>query len=117
MRLIDAELLTTNIAQIAKNCARSDAQKALIGRILFMIDNMPTDDKNEPTVKAVTEEQYNAAVVKLLNDLRTRACGAGPISTADKGVLLVLDALMKCLLKEELFGGNENEETNHSGMR
>lgn len=42
MRQIDAELLTTNIAQIAKKCARSDAQKALIGRILFMIDNMPT---------------------------------------------------------------------------
>lgn len=41
-RLIDAKLLTTNIAQIAKNCAKSDAQKALIGRILFMIDNMPT---------------------------------------------------------------------------
>lgn len=40
-RPIDAELLTTNIAQIAKNCARSDAQKALIGRILFMIENMP----------------------------------------------------------------------------
>ena len=43
-RLIDAEKLTTNIAQIAKNCARSDAQKALIGRILFMIENMPTVD-------------------------------------------------------------------------
>ena len=42
MRPIDAELLSTNIAQIAKNCARSDAQKALIGRILFMIENMPT---------------------------------------------------------------------------
>lgn len=42
VKLIDAELLTTNIAQIAKNCARSDAQKALVGRILFMIDNMPT---------------------------------------------------------------------------
>lgn len=42
VRLIDAELLTTNIAQIAKNCARSDAQKALVGRILFMIENMPT---------------------------------------------------------------------------
>ena len=42
MRPIDAELLTTNIAQIAKNCARSDAQKALIGRILYMIENMPT---------------------------------------------------------------------------
>lgn len=42
VRLIDAKLLTTNIAQIAKSCARSDAQKALVGRILFMIDNMPT---------------------------------------------------------------------------
>ena len=41
-RLIDAELLTTNLAQIARACARSDAQKALVGRILFMIDNMPT---------------------------------------------------------------------------
>lgn len=106
MKLIDAELLTTNIAQIAKNCARSDAQKALIGRILFMIENMPTDDKDEPTVKVVTKEQYDAAVVRLLDDLRTRACSKGPISTADKGVLLLLDALMKCLLKDELFGGN-----------
>lgn len=42
VRLIDAELLAVNIAQIAKNCARSDAQMALIGRILFMIENMPT---------------------------------------------------------------------------
>lgn len=41
-RLIDAEMLEKNIAQIAKNCARSDAQKALIGRILYMIENMPT---------------------------------------------------------------------------
>ena len=53
MRPIDAELLTTNIAQIAKNCARSDAQKALIGRVLFVIDNMST-------IKVLTEEQYNA---------------------------------------------------------
>ena len=42
MRLIDADLLTTNTAQIAKECAKSDAQKALIGRVLFMIKNMPT---------------------------------------------------------------------------
>ena len=42
MRLIDAELLTINIALTAKNCARSNAQKALVGRILFMTDNMPT---------------------------------------------------------------------------
>lgn len=42
VRLIDAKLLTTNIAQIAKACAKSDKQKALVGRILFMIENMPT---------------------------------------------------------------------------
>lgn len=42
VRLIDAELLTTNIAQIAKVCAKSDKQKALVGRILFMIEHMPT---------------------------------------------------------------------------
>lgn len=41
-RYIDAELLTTNIAQIAKACAKSDKQKALVGRILFMIEHMPT---------------------------------------------------------------------------
>ena len=44
MRPIDVKLLTTNIAQIAKKCARSDAQKALVGRILFMIDNLPAAD-------------------------------------------------------------------------
>ena len=48
VRLIDAELLTTNIAQIARVCARSDAQMALVGRILFMIDNMST-------VESITE--------------------------------------------------------------
>lgn len=42
MRLIDADLLAMNIAQIAKVRAKSDAQKALVGRILFVIDNMPT---------------------------------------------------------------------------
>ena len=42
VKLVDAELLTTNIAQIAKACAKSDKQKALVGRILFMIEHMPT---------------------------------------------------------------------------
>ena len=43
-RLLDANLVEANIAQIACKCARSDAQKALVGRILFMIDNMPAVD-------------------------------------------------------------------------
>jgi hypothetical protein len=61
VRLIDAELLTTNIAQIAKNCARSDAQKALIGRILFMIENMQT-------IEAITREQFAEAAKQLMNE-------------------------------------------------
>ena len=61
VRQIDAELLTTNIAQIAKNCARSDAQKALIGRILFMIENMPT-------IEAITREQFAEVVKQLMNE-------------------------------------------------
>ena len=38
--LIDRAKVQTEIALIAKHLARSDAQKAIIGRILFMIDNM-----------------------------------------------------------------------------
>lgn len=40
--LIDKQKVYTEIALIAKHLARSDAQKAIIGRILFMIDQMPT---------------------------------------------------------------------------
>ena len=40
--LIDKQKAQTEIALIAKHLARSDAQKAIIGRILFMIDNLPT---------------------------------------------------------------------------
>lgn len=42
MRLIDADILITKIAYVAKHCARSDAQKALAGRIFYIIENMPT---------------------------------------------------------------------------
>lgn len=63
MRPIDAELLTTNIAQIAKNCARSDAQKALIGRILYMIENMPT-------VEAITREQYHDMTERFFDEFK-----------------------------------------------
>lgn len=40
--LIDKQKAQTEIALIAKHFARSDAQKSLIGRILFMLDQMPT---------------------------------------------------------------------------
>lgn len=63
MRPIDAELLTTNIAQIAKSCARSDAQKALIGRILYMIENMPT-------VEAITRKQYHSMTERFFDEFK-----------------------------------------------
>lgn len=80
VRMIDAKLLSTNIAQIAKNCARSDAQKALIGRILFMIENMPTIEAEpvngwisvkdrlpeyDKTVLVVNEDGYMHTAVRI----------------------------------------------------
>ena len=56
-RYIDAELLTTNIAQIAKACAKSDKQKALVGRILFMIEDMPTIEAEPVTWYTAEENQ------------------------------------------------------------
>ena len=41
LELIDKQKAQTEIALIAKHLARSDAQQAIIGRILFMIDNLP----------------------------------------------------------------------------
>ena len=109
MRPIDADHLKETLDNLV---CESDSKVIEKNTNQVLHDLMPQVIADEPTVKAVTEEQYNAAVVKLLNDLRTRACSKGPISTADKGVLLLLDALMKCLLKGELFGGKENENTN-----
>ena len=41
MRLIDADELQIKIASLSK-LARSDAQKSLMGRVLYIIDQMPT---------------------------------------------------------------------------
>lgn len=47
---LDPKQLTHEIAKVAKRCARSDAQKALVGRILFIIENMSKDgDRNVKT--------------------------------------------------------------------
>lgn len=40
-RLIDADALQIKIASLSK-LARSDAQKSLLGRVLYIIDQMPT---------------------------------------------------------------------------
>lgn len=38
--LISRRATIYNMANIAKNCAKSDKQKALIGRCIYMIENM-----------------------------------------------------------------------------
>ena len=44
MRLIDADALIAKQANIAKTFARSDAQKSLMGRVMYNTDNAPTID-------------------------------------------------------------------------
>lgn len=39
MRLIDADALIDTMAIIAKKFARSDAQKALMGRVMYIIEH------------------------------------------------------------------------------
>lgn len=44
MRLVDAEALIAKQASIAKTFARSDAQKSLMGRVMYNTENAPTID-------------------------------------------------------------------------
>ncbi|MBQ1805677.1 MAG: hypothetical protein II010_07210 [Oscillospiraceae bacterium] len=44
MRLIDADVLAVKQASIAKTFARSDAQKSLMGRVMYNTDCAPTID-------------------------------------------------------------------------
>lgn len=66
MELINKTDANLNIALIAKNKAKSDAQKALMGRVLFMMDNMPT-------IEAIPKDQYEtrlkADLVAMLEEL------------------------------------------------
>lgn len=49
-RAIDGELLELEIANIANKLAKSDAQKALMGRVMYYVEHMPTlIPTNEPT--------------------------------------------------------------------
>lgn len=41
MRLIDADALLETFAILAKKMARSDAQKALMGRVLYLLEHKP----------------------------------------------------------------------------
>lgn len=44
VRLIDADALIAKQASIAKTFARSDAQKSLIGRVMYNTEKSPTID-------------------------------------------------------------------------
>lgn len=69
MELINKTDANLNIALIAKNKAKSDAQKALMGRVLFMMDNMPT-------IEAIPKDQYEARLkadmVAMLTELKNK---------------------------------------------
>ena len=53
-RAIDGELLELEIANIANKLAKSDAQKALMGRVMYYVEHMPT---LTPPNKPLTLEQ------------------------------------------------------------
>ena len=61
MRLIDADALLAKQANIAKTFARSDAQKSLMGRVMFNAENAPTID-------AVPVEWLEAHKTEYLDD-------------------------------------------------
>ena len=56
-RAIDGELLELEIANIANKLAKSDAQKALMGRVMYCVEHMSTlTPPNEPlTLKELRE--------------------------------------------------------------
>lgn len=47
--LISRQAAIYNLANIAKNCAKSDKQKALMGRCIYMIENMPSVQPKQKT--------------------------------------------------------------------
>ena len=59
-RAIDGELLELEIANIANKLAKSDAQKALMGRVMYCVEHMPTlTPPNEPlTLEDAKKERY-----------------------------------------------------------
>jgi len=69
MELINKTDANLNIALIAKNKAKSDAQKALMGRVLFMMDNMPTV---EAIPKADYEARLKADMLAMLTELKNK---------------------------------------------
>ena len=59
-RAIDGEILELAVANIANKLAKSDAQKALMGRVMYCVEHMPT--LTQPNEWVAVEErlpEYN----------------------------------------------------------
>lgn len=56
-RAIDGELLELEIANIANKLAKSDAQKALMGRVMYCVEHMPT--LAQPPITGDTSDGYH----------------------------------------------------------
>ena len=62
-RLIDADALLVKQANIAKTFARSDAQKSLMGRVMY-------NTEHAPTIDAIPVEWMVSWINRHPNDLR-----------------------------------------------
>lgn len=68
-RAIDGELLELEIANIANKLAKSDAQKALMGRVMYCVEHMPTlTTPNEPLTLAELRKMDGEPVYLIVDD-------------------------------------------------
>ena len=68
-RAIDGELLELEIANIANKLAKSDAQKALMGRVMYCVEHMPTlTPPNEPLTLEELREMDGEPVYLIVDD-------------------------------------------------
>ena len=68
MRLIDADALIAKQANIAKTFARSDAQKSLMGRVMY-------NTESAPTIDAIPIEWLEAQISQFRDKLKDEAKG------------------------------------------
>jgi len=91
MRLIDADALLVKQTNIAKTFARSDAQKSLMGRVMY-------NTEHAPTIDAIPVEWLE----NRLNTLCFEAMGAGALYGDRIGELAKsINEVMKLWQKEQ----------------
>ena len=72
-RAIDGELLELEIANIANKLAKSDAQKALMGRVMYCVEHMPTlTPPNEPLTCDGCYWQTHGSIGKCIDCVREK---------------------------------------------